>query len=192
MGSEKMAKSVGNIRLLHGALDEHGRDALVMYFAGGHYRQPIAFSADALTEAGRAVDRIRELCRRLDAGAPDPEGLDGHVERFFDALADDFNTPTARAVLFEWVAEANRRLDAGERLGPGRLGEMLHALGLEGLLEPGDEIAVDPEAERLLEERQAARAARDFDRADAIRDELAALGWDVRDTAEGVRLVRAS
>ena len=191
MGDEKMAKSVGNISLLYGALDEHGRDALVMYFVGGHYRQPIAFSADVLAEAGRAVDRVRELCRRLDRDAPDPEGLDGCVERFFDALADDFNTAAARAILFEWVAEANRRLDAGEALGVGRLGEMLHAIGLDNLLEPDDE-AADPEAERLLAERQAARAARDFARADAIRDELAALGWQVRDGADGATLVRSS
>ena len=191
MGSEKMSKSVGNIRLLHGAIDEHGRDALVMYFVGGHYRQPIAFSGEALAEAGRAVDRVRELCRRLDADAPAPDGLDGYVERFFDALADDFNTPAARAILFAWIAEANRRLDAEGRLGVGRLGEMLHAFGLESLLadERGGD-AADPEADRLLEERQAARAARDFGRADAIRDELAALGWQVRDTADGVRLVR--
>jgi cysteinyl-tRNA synthetase len=191
MGDEKMAKSVGNIRLLHGAIDEHGRDALVMYFAAGHYRQPIAFSAEALTEAGRAVERVRELCRRLDADAPAPDGLDGYVERFFDALADDFNTAAARAILFEWVTEANRRLDAGEQVGPGRLGEMLHALGLEGLLEPDDDRA-DPEAELLLAERQAARAARDFERADAIRDELAARGWQVRDGADGATLVRTT
>jgi len=188
MGDEKMAKSVGNIRLLHGAIEEHGRDALVMYFVAGHYRQPIAFSAEALTEAGRAVERVRELCRRIDAGGPAPEGLDDYVERFFDALADDFNTAAARAILFEWVTEANRRLDAGEQVGPGRLGEMLHALGLEDLLDgDGD---TDPEAERLLRERQAARAVRDFERADTIRDELAGLGWQVRDTADGVRLVR--
>jgi cysteinyl-tRNA synthetase len=188
-GSEKMAKSVGNIFLLHNALDQHGRDALVMYFVGGHYRQPIAFSHEALAEAGRAAERVRELCRRLDRDGPDPEGLDGYAERFFDALADDFNTPAARAVLFEWVGEANRRLDAGEAVGVGRLGEMLQTFGLETLLiDAGD--AVDPEAERLLDERQAARAARDFDRADAIRDELAGLGWEVRDTADGARLVR--
>ncbi|HEX2161760.1 MAG TPA: DALR domain-containing protein, partial [Thermoleophilaceae bacterium] len=193
MGDEKMAKSVGNIRLLHGALDEHGRDALVMYFVGGHYRQPIAFSAEALAEAGRAVERIRELCRRLDPDAPAPQDLDGYAERFFDALADDFNTPAARAVLFEWVAEANRRLDSGERIGAGRLEEMLHALGLESLLAAGDEdVEVDPEAARLLAERQDARASRDFERADAIRDRLAALGWTVRDTGDGARLVRST
>ena len=87
---------------------------------------------------------------------------------FFDALADDFNTPQARAVLFDWVAEANRRIDAGEPVGPGRLGEMLYALGLETLLEAEEE--APEELQRLAAERDEARAARDFERADQIRD----------------------
>jgi cysteinyl-tRNA synthetase len=188
MGAEKMAKSVGNIRQLHGALDQYGRDALVMYFVSGHYRRPLAFSEDALEDARRSVERIRDLARRLDTAAGEPEGMDGYAKRFFDALADDFNTPAARSVLYDWVTEANRRIDAGEAVGPGRLGEMLHALGLENLLEA--DAAADPEAERLLEERERARAERDFEAADRKRDELAALGFDVRDTAEGPRLVR--
>jgi cysteinyl-tRNA synthetase len=189
LDAEKMSKSVGNIRSLAGAIEARGRDALVMYFAGGHYRQPLAFSEEQLDEAARAVERVRELVRRLDPGAPEPEGMDGYMERFFAALADDFNTAMARGVLFEWVSEANRRLDGGERLGPGRLGEMLYVLGLENLLE-AEEDETDPEAERLLREREEARAARDFATADARRDELGALGWEVRDTAEGPRLVR--
>ena len=116
----------------------------------------------------------------------------GYAERFFDALADDFNTPAARAVLFEWVGEANRRLDAGERVGVGRLAEMLETIGLENLLAGEGEGEADTEAERLLDERQRARAERDFARADAIRDELAARGWQVRDTADGARLVRSA
>jgi cysteinyl-tRNA synthetase len=189
LDAEKMSKSVGNIRSLAGAIEARGRDALVMYFAGGHYRQPLAFSEEQLDEAARAVERVRELVRRLDPGAPEPEGMDGYMERFFAALADDFNTAMARGVLFEWVSEANRRLDGGERLGPGGLGEMLYVLGLENLLE-AEEDETDPEAERLLREREEARAARDFATADARRDELGALGWEVRDTAEGPRLVR--
>ncbi|HEY2602458.1 MAG TPA: cysteine--tRNA ligase [Thermoleophilaceae bacterium] len=185
----KMSKSVGNIRSLGGALEAYGRDALIMYFVGGSYRQPLAFSEEALEEAARAVERVRDFVRRLDPDAPEPEGMDPFVERFFDALADDFNTAMARGVLFEWISEGNRRLDAGDKLGPGRLGELLYALGLENLLETPDE-AADPEAERLLSEREEARAARDFATADARRDELAALGWEVRDTAEGPRLVR--
>jgi cysteinyl-tRNA synthetase len=189
LDAEKMSKSVGNIRSLAGAIEARGRDALVMYFAGGHYRQPLAFSEEQLDEAARAVERVRELVRRLDPDAPEPEGMDSYMERFFAALADDFNTAMARGVLFEWVSEANRRLDGGERLGPGRLGEMLYVLGLENLLE-AEEDEADPEAERLLREREEARAARDFATADARRDELGALGWEVRDTAEGPRLVR--
>jgi cysteinyl-tRNA synthetase len=157
MGEEKMAKSVGNIRLLHVALDEYGRDALVMYFVAGHYRRPLAFSEDALEDAARSAERIRDLCRRLDDRAPAPEVLDEYVERFFAQLADDFNTAGARAVLFEWVAEANRLMDRGERVGVGRLREALHLIGMERLLEPDVE-RVDPEAERLLDEREQARA----------------------------------
>ena len=191
MDAEKMAKSVGNIRLLHNALDEFGRDALVMYFVGGHYRKPLAFSEEALADAGRAAARVREFARRLDPAAGDPEGIQPYAERFFDSLAGDFNTPGARAALFDWVAEGNRRLDAGERLGVGVLAEMLRVIGMEGLLEANG--ARPPEeAQRLLEQRQAARAERDFEQADRIRDELAKLGWEVRDTAEGPRLVARS
>ena len=93
-------------------------------------------------------------------------------------------------MLFEWVAEANRRMDAGVAVGPGRLGEMLYALGLETLLEADDE--APEELQRLAAERDEARAARDFERADQIRDQLAESGWEIRDTPEGARLVRRS
>ena len=187
MGDEKMAKSIGNIRLLHGALEQFGRDAFLMWMVGAHYRKPVVYSEEALGEASRAVERVRDVLRRVDLDAP---GMDEYVESFFDALADDFNTPRARAVLFEWVAEANRRIDGGERVGPGRLGEMLHALGLEALLERDAE--APEELQRLAAERDEARAARDFGRADRIRDQLGGAGWEIRDTPEGARLVRRS
>jgi cysteinyl-tRNA synthetase len=190
MGDEKMAKSVGNIRLLHGAIEEFGREAFLMWTVGAHYRKPVAYTEETLADAARAVDRVREVVRRLDPEAPALAELDGFAERFFDQLADDFNTPAARAELFEWVAEANRRLDAGERFGPGRLEEMLGAFGLESLLAGGDGDHAPEEVERLAAEREEARSARDFERADRLRDELAAQGWEVRDTAEGPRLVR--
>jgi cysteinyl-tRNA synthetase len=185
MGDEKMAKSVGNIRLLHGALEQFGRDAFVMWMVGAHYRKPVAYTEEALEEAGRAVERVREALRRLD---PDAPGLDQFLDPFFDALSDDFNTPRARAVLFDWVTMVNARVDEGERVGPGRAGEMLYALGLEGLM--GAEEQAPEELQRLAAEREDARAARDFERADRIRDELAESGWEIRDTPEGARLVR--
>ncbi len=187
MGSEKMAKSVGNIRLLHGALDQFGPEAFLMWLVGAHYRKPVGYTEEALEDASRAVARVREFCRRLTDGAEAP-GLEGYAERFFDALADDFNTPQARAVLFDWVAEGNRRMDAGETLGPGALGEMLYVLGLETLLEAGEDEA-PAELVRLAAERDDARKARDFARADAIRDQLAERGWEIRDTPAGAKLV---
>ena len=141
MGAEKMAKSVGNIRLLHQALEEFGRDALVMYFARGHYRQPLAFSPEALEEAGRAVERLRELGGRLDpGGAGAGRRWTPFVERFFDHLAEDFNTPAAaRACCSSGCRRPTGGWTPGEALGPGRLAEMLHALGLESVLEAAEE-----------------------------------------------------
>jgi cysteinyl-tRNA synthetase len=190
MGDEKMAKSVGNIRLLHGALDEYGRDAFVMWMVGAHYRKPVAYSEEALEDASRAVDRVRDVIRRLDPGGDPPPADSRLADAFFDALSDDFNTPQARATLFDWVAEANRELEKGAAVGPGHLPEMLHALGLESLLEAEEE--APEELQRLAIERDEARAARDFDRADEIRDRLAGEGWEIRDTPEGARLVRRS
>jgi cysteinyl-tRNA synthetase len=184
---EKMAKSVGNIRLLHEALEAVGRDTLVMYFVSGHYRQPLVYNEDALADAKGAVDRIRDFLLRLAPEAGVPEAAAEYEERFYAALADDFNTPAARAALFDWIAEANRRIDAGERIGPGPLPEMLWVIGLENLLE----IEKPPqEAVDKLEQREAARRAKDFARADASRDELEEMGWTVRDTADGPQLVR--
>jgi cysteinyl-tRNA synthetase len=187
---EKMSKSVGNIRLLGGALDEMGRDTLLMYFLGGHYRQPLAFTDDQIRDAAARVARVRELGRRLRPDAPAMDALEPYAERFFDTLADDFNTPGALAALAGWIGEANRRLDAGEAVGPGSLPDMLRVLGLENLLE-ADAEAPDEGAQALLEERQAARERKDFEAADAARDRLRELGWEVRDTPDGPRLVRA-
>jgi cysteinyl-tRNA synthetase len=181
---EKMSKSEGNVFQLSEALERHGPEAVVAFLGSGHYRQPLAFSGDALEEAGARVERIRNYLRDAPGGEPD-EFLADRRGAFLDTLADDFNTPQAYAVLFELIAEGNRRELPGARQ---VLEELLPLLGLEALL-TGDE-AADSEAERLLGEREEARAARDFDRADQIRDELAELGWEVRDEAGGARLVR--
>jgi cysteinyl-tRNA synthetase len=186
MADQKMSKSEGNIFQLSEAIDRYGPEAMVAYLVSGHYRQPIAFGAEALEEARASAERIRNYAREAPAGDPD-EFVSARREQFLDALADDFNTPRAIAAVFELVAEGNRRELPGAR---GALEELLPLLGLEALLE-ADEPA-DSEAERLLAERESARSERDFERADRIRDELAQRGWEVRDTAGGARLVRRS
>jgi cysteinyl-tRNA synthetase len=184
LDESKMSKSEGNVFQLSEALDRHGPDAVVAYLASGHYRQPLAFSDEALAEAGARVERIRNYAATAPGGEPD-EFLADRRGAFLDALADDFNTPRAFAALAEIVAEGNRRDLPGARP---VLEELLPLLGLEAALE-GDE-RPDADAERLLTEREQARKTKNFDRADEIRDELAALGWEVRDEAGGARLVR--
>jgi cysteinyl-tRNA synthetase len=180
----KMAKSVGNIFLLHEALDAYGRDALLMYFLGGHYRQPIEFDEARLNEAGAQVVRIREAARRLHDG-PSPGWSEPLRERFFDALASDFSTPAALAVVFDWVREANR---SREEVGSDDLREMLGVLGLADLLSV-ERVQAPAEVQALVDARERAREARDFSEADRIRDALAELGWEVRDGAEGPELI---
>ena len=110
-------------------------------------------------------------------------------DRFFAALADDFRTPEALAAVWDWVRESNRRGGVGSD----DLREMLSVLGLDNLLDAGDGADGGPDAgaQELLERREQARAARDWAEADRIRDELAAQGWQVRDSASGPELVRA-
>jgi cysteinyl-tRNA synthetase len=180
MGAEKMAKSVGNVALLHEVLERWGRDTLLWFFSTGHYRQPLAFTDDALERSRDTVRRIRELGRRLTPG-PSPERLAPLKERFFAALADDFNTPEALAALADW------RREVAEGEGSDDLREMLGVLGLENLLE--SDAAAPPEVLALAEARGRAREGRDFAEADRLRGEIAAAGWTVRDVPNGFELV---
>jgi cysteinyl-tRNA synthetase len=206
--AEKMSKSEGNIFQLAEALDRYGREAVVAYLISGHYRQPLAFGPEQMEQATAQVERLRNFFRERsgrEPGGPSSgtraelsdagsyrgcsqvpvEGPPGsRVAGFRDALADDFNTPRAMAELFELVSEANREEIPGAA---DAVREMLRLVGLESLAEA--ELGAGDEAEALLSEREQARAAKDFGRADEIRDRLAALGWEVRDSAEGAKLV---
>ena len=184
---EKMAKSVGNIFLLHAALERYGRDALLAYFCSGHYRQPIEFDEERMLAAARSVERIRSAARRMTGGSS-PGWSAALRESFFAALREDFNTPAALAIVFEWVRAANRSSDA---VGHADLSEMLDVLGLANLLEVV-EVETSAEAVALIEGRERARSEGDFARADALRNQLRALGWEVRDGPDGPELLPAS
>jgi cysteinyl-tRNA synthetase len=179
-----MAKSVGNVALLHAVLDDVGRNALVMLFAGAHYRQPMAFDDMRLTEALARVARVRDAARGLVDG-PSPPEMRPLRDAFFAALREDFNSAAALGAMFEWINERHRR---DEPVGRADLVEMLSVLGLENLAEHASEAGA--EEQELLDERQAARAAGNYADADRIRDELRARGWEVRDAATGPQLVR--
>jgi cysteinyl-tRNA synthetase len=203
--TEKMSKSEGNIFQLSEALDRYGREAVVAYLISGHYRQPLAFGPEQMEQAQAQVERLRNFFREhsVDASGTDGDtrepGEDSaeqqrggsgepspgsRIDSFRDALADDFNTPRAMAEVFELVAEANRKRVSGASA---TVRKMLELVGLESLANA--EEGADAEAEELLAEREQARAAKDFARADEIRDRLAELGWEVRDSADGAKLV---
>jgi len=198
--AEKMSKSEGNIFQLSEALDRYGREAVVAYLISGHYRQPLAFGPEQMEQAVAQVERLRNFFRghpgRKAGGASSEQQRGGsseappavRLEAFKAALADDFNTPRAMAEAFELVAEANRE-DVAEDEAVEALAEMLELVGLSTLIQPDQGAEADDAAEKLLEERQAARAERDFERADEIRERLAELGWEVRDSADGAKLV---
>jgi cysteinyl-tRNA synthetase len=176
----KMSKSEGNIFVLSEALAQYGRDALIMYFCTGHYRQPVEFNSERLAQAAEDVRAVREVARRLAPGES-PGWSRALVEQFFGALSDDFNTPGARAAMFGWIREANR---ASGPVGDAGLREMLDTLGLENLLAP-DDSPVPDEVVELGEARTAARNQRDWALADQLRGQIAQLGWEVRDGAGG-------
>ena len=185
--AEKMSKSEGNIFQLSEAVDRYGHEAVVAYLISGHYRQPLAFGPEQMEQAAAGVERLRNFFRLRFLGSWESEPDEFVIDRreaFLDALADDFNTPRAMAEIFELVAEANRRDVLGA---PEAVEGMLKLMGLESVAE-ADEVG-DVEAEALLAEREEARTAKDFARADEIRDRLAALGWEVRDLADGAKLV---
>ena len=187
--AEKMSKSEGNIFQLSEALDRYGREAVVLYLISGHYRQPLAFSEEQMEQAVANVERFRNFFREYpfsewSAASDLPQEASRKLNAFKEALADDFNTPRALAIGFELVNEARHLRTPWA---PQALRKMLELLGLASVAEV--EATVDAEAKRLMAEREEARAAKDFERADALRDQLAELGWTVRDSADGPQLV---
>jgi cysteinyl-tRNA synthetase len=191
---EKMSKRTGNFTTLRELLAEAYPARAIRYalLTGAHYRSPLAFSADLLKAAESAVRRLDEFAVRLDVAdlAADPEAK---IQRQWDdAVADDLNLPAAVGHLFEFVRDINTRLDSGavsqaERRQAAAM--LRHADRLLGVIEfPSS--SLDGEVTRLMADRQAAREARDFARADAIREKLLEMGIQLDDTKEGTRWKR--
>jgi cysteinyl-tRNA synthetase len=157
---EKMSKSLGNVVSLREAIDEWGRETLLMLFLGAHWRKPMDFSEETLEAAKARADGFREVFRN-----PPEEG--GSWENLVQALGDDFNTPQALAVMHEW-----RDHDLLRR--------GLDLFGLGSLAESDEAPA---ELHDLAARRAAARGGGDFASADRIRTEIEEAGWDVRDVA---------
>ncbi|MDP8976495.1 MAG: cysteine--tRNA ligase [Actinomycetota bacterium] len=188
-GGAKMSKSLGNFTSLTDLLSRNDPRAYRLLVLQSHYRAPLEVGPVAIERAERSLERLDELARRAppQGGSPDAAPL----EEFRAHMDEDLGTPAATALLFDVVGRANAALDGGDVVRGGSLAaaalEMASAFGLE--LGAGKE-RIDDETARLVAERDAARASRDYVRSDTIRDELAANGWIVKDTPEGTRIHR--
>ncbi|MCO5315200.1 MAG: cysteine--tRNA ligase [Solirubrobacterales bacterium] len=181
----KMSKSEGNIFQLSEALDRFGPEVVVSYLISGHYRQPLAFGEAQLEEAAARVERLRNFLRENPPGEEPEPAAASAADRFRDALADDFNTPRAMSELFELVRQSNQSRVAGAGTA---VAGLLELVGL-GSLAADEGGGPDEEALALLKERELARAGKEWELADRIRERLAGLGWEVRDGAGGATLV---
>jgi len=193
MGSEKMSKSKGDVKTLSD-LTKQGVDPLAFryFFLQAHYRQQQAYGDEAIQSAAKGLRRLQTIAAGLEAveGEGDDEVQAPIKARFRDALADDLNAPRALAVVWE-VARSDTLADLDRR-------DLLRAfdpvLGLRLAQGPvgaaENEWEEDPQIDGLLEERQAARKAKDWATADRIRDELVAMKIEIVDTPEGPRWKR--
>jgi cysteinyl-tRNA synthetase len=203
----KMGKSLGNYTTIKDALARHEPMTLRFFILSSHYRSTTDFSDEALEAAGRGLERlystirlVRERLRTaggevVDAGWATK--LDGYKARLLEAMDDDFNVPQTIAVLFDLSHEVNGLLNSGEPVSGGTLeaintlyrefgGDVLGLIPSDLALKADDALA-DGLVRLLIEMRQEARQARDWARADAIRDRLAALGVTLEDGADGTR-----
>ena len=189
-GGTKMSKSLGNVSVLHELLDSQPPEALRYALLSAQYRQPLDWSDALIEQSIRTLDRLYGTLRDLANVAADATGLPESVEA---ALCDDLNTPIVLAELARLAGEARKAEAATDRR---RLkGELLAAGEILGLLQQdpaawfsrGGNADEDTRIQAMIDERNAAKKARDFARADQLRDELAREGVLIEDTAQGVR-----
>ena len=203
---EKMSKSLGNFFTVRDVAKEFDYEVIRFFMLSAHYRSPINFSHSLMESAKSALERIYTCIDTLkfllssctadsmkEEEAEVKAAFDGYKQKFIAALEDDLNTADAISELFEIVAEANKKLTAESE--PSKeiieyaldmLSELGGVLGLLGKTDDG----VPAEVQAMLDERQAARQAKDWAKSDEIRDKLKELGYAVKDTAKGQQITK--
>ena len=199
VNNEKMSKSLNNFFTVRDILKEYDGEVLRYFLLSAQYRGPINFSHELMEEARVSLERIKECKRNLKAAKPADvdcaekiSALDQYKAKYIECMDDDLNTAGAIGAIFELVREINSALreavskeylDAALKM----LDELTEVLGL---LRKDEDEAIDSELQALIDKRQAARAAKDWATADAIRDQLAAMGITIKDTKDGIQIIR--
>lgn len=204
--NRKMSKSLGNFRTVREISEQYDLQVLRFFMLSAHYRSPLNFSADLMEASKNGLERITNAAdnlkflmenAKIDAMTAEEKTsfakTEEYVQKFEAAMDDDFNTADAVAAVFDLVKYINTTSNAeSSKEYLKNLFELLVKLtDVLGLIVDKKEDILDEEIEKLIEERQAARKAKDFARADAIRDELLEKGIVLKDTREGVQWKRA-
>ena len=204
--NRKMSKSLGNFRTVREISEQYDLQVLRFFMLSAHYRSPLNFSAELMEASKNGLERILNATDNLkhliasvateEMSAEEKEAFsktDAYVEEFEKAMDDDFNTADAIAAIFELVKYANTTATAesSKEYLRGLLDRIVKLGDVLGLILDKKEELLDADIEKLIEERQAARKAKDFARADAIRDELLEKGIILKDTREGVQWKKA-
>jgi len=184
-GEEKMSKSLGNLVTIDDALERYTANGLRLFVLGSHYRSPLTWSEESLDGARKGAERLLQALRAADGGAGEPVDAAPFHERFIEAMEDDLNTSRAVAALFDLAREINRGRDAGRPVAEAQ--EVLREIaGVFGLaFEAAEGGSAGPYIDLLLDVRQQLRAAKQFQQADYIRQQLAALGITIEDGPGG-------
>ena len=204
--NRKMSKSLGNFRTVREISEQYDLQVLRFFMLSAHYRSPLNFSAELMEASKNGLERILNATDNLkhliasvaaeEMSAEEKEAFsktDAYVEEFEKAMDDDFNTADAIAAIFELVKYANTTATAesSKEYLRGLLDRIVKLGDVLGLILDKKEELLDADIDKLIEERQAARKAKDFARADAIRDELLEKGIILKDTREGVQWKKA-
>ena len=202
----KMSKSLGNFKTVRDLLETYDGEVLRFLILSGHYRGPIDFNPDILTQSQNGLKRMRNAKNNLkhliasgegqmtEAEKEALAGYEQYREKFIKAMDDDLNTADAIAAVFELITAINTAVKDGasKEFAQKSLDFLMELATVLGLLqqEVTEKVEIDPELQALIDERQAARKAKNFARADEIRDQLKAQGITLKDTPQGVQVVR--
>ena len=199
VNNQKMSKSLNNFFTVRDISQEFDLEAVRLFMLSAQYRTPVNFSRELIEQATAALTRLRTAKERLEEAQLGPETaedasflkeLAGYKDAFCAAMDDDLNTADALGVLFEMVRACNTFVTDphGKEAVETARKQLIELTGVLGLLTQKKEEEFPEEALTLLEQRQAARAAKDWARSDAIRDTLKAMGYAVEDTKQGPKL----